>query len=161
MREVLISIQPRWVEKIVSGAKTVEVRRTRPKCETPFKCYIYCTQGKLKDLGIIGNEIYQKRMKVIGEFICDRIVEFENDFYAPAFDETSDLSCVSYEELVVYLGNKDRGYGWNIADLVVYDEPRELRDFQLPCDHENDCGTCKRAIYCSSTHRFCRCDLLT
>jgi hypothetical protein len=34
-----------------------------------------------------------------------------------------------------------------------------LRDFQLPCDHENDCGTCKRAIYCSSTRRFCRCDL--
>jgi predicted transcriptional regulator len=159
MREVLISIQPKWVEKICRGEKTVEVRKTKPKLEMPFKCYIYCTQGKFKDLGVIGKEIYQKRMKVIGEFVCDRIVEFENSWYDPAFSETSDLSCVGFEELAIYIGKKDFGYGWHITDLVVYDEPRELRDFQLPCEHENDCGTCKRAIYCSSTRQFCRCDL--
>jgi predicted transcriptional regulator len=134
MREVLISIQPRWVEKIVSGEKTVEVRRTRPKCETPFKCYIYCTQGKFKDLGVIGNKIYQKRMKVIGEFVCDRIVQFENSWYDPAFAETSDLSCVGFEELAIYIGKKDFGYGWHITDLVVYDEPRELSEFYNLCD---------------------------
>ena len=55
MKSVLISIQPKWCELIASGKKTVEVRKTKPKLETPFKCYIYCTQGELKDLGIIGN----------------------------------------------------------------------------------------------------------
>lgn len=45
MKTVLISIQPKWCEKIISGEKTVEVRKTRPKLETPFKCYIYCTKG--------------------------------------------------------------------------------------------------------------------
>ena len=45
MKSVLISIQPKWVEKIASGQKTIDVRKSRPKLETPFKCYIYCTNG--------------------------------------------------------------------------------------------------------------------
>ena len=43
MKAVLISIRPEWCAKIASGEKTIEVRKTRPKLETPFKCYIYCT----------------------------------------------------------------------------------------------------------------------
>ena len=139
MREVLISIQPKWVEKICRKEKTVEVRKTRPNCEVPFKCYIYCTQGKFADLGIIGNEIYQKRMKVIGEFLCDKIVKFPHDPYDPAFSETADLSCVGIDGLSGYLGHKDYGYGWHITDLVVYDEPRELRDFKPYNRTEEDC----------------------
>lgn len=33
-------------ENICSGEKTIEVRKTRPKLETPFKVYIYCTLPK-------------------------------------------------------------------------------------------------------------------
>lgn len=46
MKNIMLSIQPKWVEKIASGEKTIEVRKTRPKIETPFKCYIYCTKEK-------------------------------------------------------------------------------------------------------------------
>ena len=46
-KAVLISIRPEWVEKILSGEKTLEVRKTRPKLEAPFKVYIYCTAGNL------------------------------------------------------------------------------------------------------------------
>lgn len=46
-KSVLISINPKWCELIASGKKTVEVRKTRPKLETPFKCYIYCTNTKV------------------------------------------------------------------------------------------------------------------
>ena len=42
-KAVLISIRPRWCEKIASGEKTIEIRKTRPKLDMPFKCYIYCT----------------------------------------------------------------------------------------------------------------------
>ena len=45
-KAVLISIRPKWCEKIVNGEKTIEVRKTRPKLDTPFKCYIYCTLPK-------------------------------------------------------------------------------------------------------------------
>ena len=44
MKSVLISIQPQWCEKIASGKKTIEVRKSAPK-EVPFKAYIYCTKS--------------------------------------------------------------------------------------------------------------------
>lgn len=44
-KAVLISIRPKWCELIANGKKTIEVRKTAPKIDTPFKCYIYCTNG--------------------------------------------------------------------------------------------------------------------
>lgn len=100
-KAVMISIRPKWCEKICRGEKTIEVRKTRPKLETPFKCYIYCTKAKERLIGILKDgdenygEIYHgksvfikldegsvcdmwgKRQKVIGEFTCDRIYELE------------------------------------------------------------------------------------
>lgn len=34
---ILLSIRPEWVEKILSGEKTIEVRKTRPKLDTPWE----------------------------------------------------------------------------------------------------------------------------
>ena len=48
-KAVLLSIRPKWCEKIARGEKTIEVRKTRPKLETPFKAYIYCTMPDAKD----------------------------------------------------------------------------------------------------------------
>lgn len=45
-KSVMISIRPKWCEKIVNGEKTIEVRKTRPKLNTPFRVYIYCTLPK-------------------------------------------------------------------------------------------------------------------
>lgn len=42
VKSVMLSIQPKWCELIANGKKTIEVRKTRPKLETPYKCYIYC-----------------------------------------------------------------------------------------------------------------------
>ena len=44
-KAVLISIRPEWCDLIVRGKKTIEVRKTRPKLETPFTAYIYCTKA--------------------------------------------------------------------------------------------------------------------
>ena len=46
MKAIMISIKPQWVEKILNGEKTIEIRKTMPKCELPCKVYIYCTMGK-------------------------------------------------------------------------------------------------------------------
>jgi predicted transcriptional regulator len=170
MKSVLISIQPKWCELIASGKKTVEVRKTRPKMETPFKVYIYCTKDNtfaektLRGFDDNGKAIYYKanKGKVIGEFVCDAIFPM-SILYSNPNDRLAQrefpFTCLTDKQIMDYLGNGGEGYGWHITDLVVYDEPRNLRDFQLPCDHENDCGTCKRAIYCSSTRRFCRCEI--
>lgn len=50
MKSIMISIQPQWIEKIINGEKTIEVRKTIPKCELPCKVYIYCTKSKTKYL---------------------------------------------------------------------------------------------------------------
>lgn len=103
MKSILISIQPKWCELIASGKKTIEVRKTRPKIETPFKCYIYCTkEGNMFFHGGIGekqvlffnpdtkeykfdyafelmcckNQYTKDNFlsgKVIGEFVCDKV----------------------------------------------------------------------------------------
>lgn len=54
MKSVIISIQPKWCELIARGKKTVEVRKSRPKIKTPFKCYIYCTKPSKKHQSVCG-----------------------------------------------------------------------------------------------------------
>ena len=46
MNSIMISIKPEWVAKILNGDKTIEIRKTMPKCELPCKAYIYCTKEK-------------------------------------------------------------------------------------------------------------------
>lgn len=56
-KAVMLSIRPKWCEKIANGEKTIEVRKNRPKLETPFKCYIYCTQASVKYQTICGCKV--------------------------------------------------------------------------------------------------------
>ena len=151
MKSVLISIRPKWVEKIANGQKTIEVRKTAPK-EVPFKCYIYMTQGTLKDLCDYSEYIYQNRMKVIGEFICDKVYSIKNrgssfsvaDEEQSVTNEIARQSCLYYDDMVSYFGNKD-GFGWHISDLKIYDKPKKLNEFGQKCDNANEirCRDCR------------------
>lgn len=109
MECVLISIKPKWCELTANGEKTIEVRKTKPKLNTPFKCYIYCK-------------------KVIGEFMCDNIypIRYEMDGFADAVD--CETSCLKPRDFIAY-GKGKQLYGWHISDLKIYDEPKELSDF--------------------------------
>ena len=160
-KAVLISIRPKWVEKIVNGEKTIEVRKTKPKLETPFKAYIYCTMPDAKDphniLELHGadGKIRKANGKVIGEFTCDQtfpINVFDNGSIQNWLFEHMERSCLTYEELADYIGNGKTGYGWHISDLLIYDQPRELSEFQRatdPCDschaeYTWECTDCKK-----------------
>lgn len=77
-QEIMLSVRPKWCELIAKGQKTVEVRKTCPKIETPFKCYIYETKDSGKfDFVYDEDEYYFDpslvKGKVIGEFVCDKI----------------------------------------------------------------------------------------
>ena len=156
MKSVLISIQPKWCELIASGKKTVEVRKTKPKLEPPFKAYIYCTQGLFQDLGVIGNEMYQKRMKVIGEFVCDdiaKILNFVTHFGVEGrpdreLNTIARASCLDYMDMLGYLGTEKDGYAWHISDLKIYDHPKKLSEFRRDCpDNVRSCAMCKHGDY--------------
>ena len=170
-KAVLISIRPKWCQKIASGKKTIEVRKTKPKLETPFKCYIYCTRDKhlafmqnqtgtnliaCMDVdaaipvgGAIGNG------KVIGEFTCERIALIAYDggeLSSTTNAAFSPATCLTQSEIIAYIGDKGRCYGWHISDLRIYDTPRELSEFQRatdPCDschaeYTWKCTDCKK-----------------
>ena len=107
MKSILISVQPIWCEPIANRKKPLEIRKTKPKIPTPFKCYIYCTNSQRQYLrkieipyqvfltenkDILGKTEKVKQIlgdvttfavgggyngKVIGEFVCDYICTFE------------------------------------------------------------------------------------
>ena len=100
-KAVLISIQPHWCELIANSRKTVEVRKTRPKMEPPFKCYIYCTNKKPY---LVWGDVFRGNWEtefthlsgynrkdaekiwdvfnghVMGEFVCDAIFSAEKNW---------------------------------------------------------------------------------
>lgn len=174
-KAVLISIRPEWCKQIADGKKTIEVRKSKPKLPTPFKCYIYCTlppRAELFGHGCIreyanelirlqsGEIVYGYGMqlccdtenrpyskdnflckKVIGEFTCDRITYLGNistdrwDLLQGSVHESNkqlvtEQACLTESDLLAYGGK----YGWHISDLVIYDRPKELGEFQKPSD---------------------------
>lgn len=156
MKSVMISIQPKWCELIVSGKKNVEVRKSAPKLEPPFKVYIYCSKGKDRLLDIIrdgdsvfgcthhGKPVFIKTPessfrfgnsgKVIAEFTCYRTIPFLMLDNEPLFLQAiSGLrSYLTKDEVAKYIGKK-YGYLWQISNLRVYEKPMELTDFYKPC----------------------------
>lgn len=169
---VMMSIKPKYCELIASSKKTIEVRKTRPKIETPLKCYIYCTLPKERfsigqgnyacsdNLYLCDNKVklgdgfedFHKETislngKVIGEFVCDKIEEihistelmYEKE--VTGFSERAlnilNQSCLSYDEIIKYSGftldnynsRKEYLYCWHISNFVIYDKPKELREF--------------------------------
>jgi len=129
MKAVFISIRHQWCKLIAKGDKTIEVRKSEPKLETPFKCYIYCSGDG--------------RSRVIGEFICDKIYYYSVGNVTGqtiTSEEMERKSCLTRKELCDYENSAESKencinlvglFGWHISSLVIYEEPKFLRDFSL------------------------------
>lgn len=163
MKEVLISIRPKWCDLIASGKKTIELRKSAPK-EVPFKAYIYCTRQKVmgeillthdkkiegRNRGFRDNGDIPIAGKVIGEFICEKIDKIfpktgcymiNNDIAYT--NKVAKASCLYFDDLKKYLDNKV-GYAWHITDLKIYDNPKNLGEFRKVCKIKNkDCKNCE------------------
>ena len=158
-KAVMLSIRPKWVEKIANGEKTIEVRKTRPNLATPFKCYIYC--ANIRPFLVWGDVFrgdwfteftrisgYSRAEAdkiwdvfnghIAGEFTCDRIYELAPLNHAP--DDVEEQACLTREEIVNYL--KGTGYGWHVTGLRIYDVPRELSKFRRACQNSWYCESC-------------------
>lgn len=145
MKEVLISIHPEWCEKITSGEKTLEVRKNRPKLETPFKCYIYRTKGTVNH--IANGKWFKMQVggTVIGEFTCDAILPMSIKYSNPnsrVAQKEFPGTCLSDKQIIDYLGNGVTGYGWHISDLKIYDRPKRITQFKGMCRLKNWCFGC-------------------
>lgn len=132
-KAVLISIRPEWCDLIVLGKKTIEVRKTRPKLETPFTAYIYCTKAPQQLITIFkdgeetmdgeihhGKPVFVKFNKllpdsirgntqmVIGEFTCDDIRRIGPELCVVKEDIESAIagSCLTVPQVKDYAGWK-------------------------------------------------------
>ena len=82
MKAIMISIKPQWVEKILNGEKTIEIRKTMPKCELPCKVYIYCTKPRkwwrYSSCGYTSDELLWKTKDKIK--MCDWLEVWDDDY---------------------------------------------------------------------------------
>lgn len=162
-KAVMISIRPKWCEKIVNGEKTIEVRKTRPKLQPPFKCYIYCTKdakmqwwtgSRYSYADDHSHNAFDKcgNGKVIGEFVCDCVTPLYNvctDDWKRLTGglhriekELVNQACLTEAQLHTYAGGKNC-FAWHISDLKIYDTPKELTEFHT----WKKCKSCSKSGY--------------
>ena len=162
-KAVLISIRPDWVEKIANELKTIEVRKSKPNLETPFKCYIYCTNARpflvwgdvfrgdwfTEFTHLSGysraeaDEIWNVfNGHVAGEFVCDRIetIKAATELYG-IYDVDDDFVAQTglVDGALLDYGKGATLYGWHISKLEIYDTQKPLSAFKGLCKIEVDC----------------------
>ena len=178
-KAVLISMKPKNVELVLNRYETLEICKTRPLLETPFKCYIYCTAGNLSykvNGGMVCNVSGGKM--VVGEFVCDKITWLTHIGFSGlpgirlaamknghTIDDSFDFpeSCLTTPQIEKYLGGRD-GYAWHISKLEIYDAPKRLNDFKLwnrECKYSDlglaipVCNTCRSCYVYRPPQSWC------
>jgi predicted transcriptional regulator len=117
-KAVILSIHPKWAEKIYSGEKTIEWRTSFPKDFISFqtKVYLYET-APVK--------------KITGVFFLESVLYLTTACFEKGISQAHiENGCVPLEDLKKYKGNSGCLYGWRVA-LPCKRNPRELTDFGL------------------------------
>ena len=170
MKAILLSIKPKWIAKILNGDKTIEIRKTIPKCDLPIDVYIYCTKDNRKLLysKILDNyalEVkhddvqnsltdYELNGKVVAKFTVRKVEEITAtedrygeetwyETYSLACDELLEKSCLDFNELDEYMYGENgnaQGYAYHIEDLVIFEKPKELSEFTPICKEREKNG---------------------
>ena len=141
-KAILISIKPEWLCKILNGEKTIEIRKTAPKCELPIEVYIYCTKGNY--IGHLSNRYVGKvvarfTLRKVERFIqglnedeYERLPNFAlQDYDYHGLDCLMEKACLNDEEINEYAPDLSF-YAWHISDLEIFDKPKELDEFDYP-----------------------------
>lgn len=181
-KSILMSIQPKWVAKILNGEKTIEVRKKFPKNYVGW-VYIYCTKNGLPLMRCSNgkwfvkdkNYDYDMRFcyyagyngKVVARFWCDKVEDFNfcecskyNDnveLYNECVKKDNELckkACISCVQMVEYLYPKLTGKAIYISKLEVFDKLKELEEFYF----QENCANCPHKKYCKASN-ICKHDL--
>lgn len=102
---VLLSIKPEYVDRIISGEKKYEFRRTKIITRRVNHVFIYSTAPVKK---IIGEMTYSKVIEGSPEEIWDKCQEY---------------SGISKEDYFKYFNNCKKAYAIEIKDIELFDEP--------------------------------------
>lgn len=110
MCRILLSINPKYVEKIISGEKKYEFRTKIPKRRVD-KIIIYSTSPIMKVLAEVDvkNTISEKPMTI--------------------WKIAKDKSGIDKKFFTKYFNNRDIAHAYELGDVRVFDEPMDLSDF--------------------------------
>ncbi len=106
---LLISVRPKFAVRIMSGEKTVELRRVRPKASSGDNLLFYISSPD-KHLGAIAK--------------IQKITASKLDLL---WEEVKDKASVTHEEFLIYFEGKDSGYAIYFSKLEKFDNPIELK----------------------------------
>ena len=164
---IIMVLTPKECSLLFNGNMSMIVRKSMPKkLPSPFKVYVY--QKKHKGGKAIINEVLNSVYgggKVIGEFVCDKVIKYGYDVIFCAKFEVNGAyveeakrynagACLSAEEMYEYSNGKPL-YGGHITEPKRYDAPKELSEFsrygyqriervESGCGNEQ-CGYCEPA----------------
>ena len=172
-KAILISIRPIWVAKILNGEKTLEIRKTFPKCKLPIDVYIYCTKendlfksyirmGYFTTRSTADDMKYNGKGKVVAKFTLNKVEEHKVRVGKP-YPYLIDCvkACLTNDELEDYAFVEGKGYqtlyAWHIDNLEIFDKPKELREF----NSTKGFTTCEHCLFDIKTCNCEHCNSLT
>lgn len=110
MCKILLSINPEYVEKIISGEKKYEFRTRIPK-KTVDKIIIYSTSPV---------------MKILAEVDVRKVV---SDSPSRLWSTTKDYSGINESFFNKYFDERLIAYAFELGNVEVYETPKKLLDF--------------------------------
>lgn len=116
MTGIVLAIHPKWAEKIYSGEKTAEIRKTRPRdwCSFPSKIvYLYETAPVQKITGLAFLTWADEADK--------ELLENPEKYFGVKMRK----ACVTVSELIKYSNGKNL-YFWNLKDPYKFDTPKDI-----------------------------------
>lgn len=155
---ILASLKPYYYYLIGERKKTIEVRKTALK-NLPQDIAFYMSKDE-KSFAKIPKEFQEKYRKHFGKVgmrvVCDKVIitcgwRLRGDTQqcakrTVAETELPKLACLTIDEIVDYAGSENREVvGWHISDLKVYNKPKQLREFCIPC--KTNCEDCKKPLF--------------
>lgn len=112
MSQMLLSIKPQYVAKIIAGKKKFEFRK------------FHCREGI--DTIIIYATAPMKQ--VIGEVTLIDIIEGDVEF---VWHETKGFGGILKKDYKAYYKEREVAVAYQLGDVTVYDEPKTLTDLGL------------------------------
>ena len=123
---IVLSLNPEWWERMKAGTKRLEMRKSRPRGNGPYRVLVYCT-------GNVG---------VVGEFDCDCFYFFETpDIKANMVVLPEDnglmrtlesVTGLKKEKLLEYAGEAGKPlWGWHVTRVHEYIAPLSLPEISL------------------------------
>ncbi len=126
--KIMLSIHHKYAELIFSGQKTLEVRKTAPRCKGKYGKYIIYMYETKRDGGagaVVG--FLQSGITVI----TDGFGKCLNDEdYDKARADFAQAACLTEDELITY-ANGAALYGLSVSTPIRFPHPRPLSNFGL------------------------------